>query len=87
MYYLMVTRGTKKNNFSDFITVSEAAELRGVSRAAIHELISRGRLISHKLLGRVVLLKEDVETFERDRPGPKVSTKGAQPSAKKKKSQ
>lgn len=61
-------------DMSEFVTVAEAAELRGVSRAAIHELVQRGRLRSERMLGRVLLYKSEVESFEKDRPGPK-STK------------
>jgi excisionase family DNA binding protein len=55
----------------DLITLTEAAQLRGVSRAAIHELIQRGRLRSEKMFGRVLLYRSEVEAFERDKPGPK----------------
>ena len=43
-------REVKLINASDYVTVTEAAQLRGVSRAAIHELIQRGRLKSEKML-------------------------------------
>ena len=56
---------------SVFVTVAEAAELRGVSRAAMHELVRRGRLRSEKMLGRVLLYRSEVETFEKDKPSPK----------------
>lgn len=55
----------------DLITVTEAAQLRGVSRAAIHELVQRGRLRSERMFGRVLLYRSEVEAFERVRPGPK----------------
>ena len=56
---------------NEFVTVTEAAELRGVSRAAIHELVQRGRLRSERMLGRVLLYKSEVEAFEKGKPGPK----------------
>lgn len=56
---------------SDLITVTEAAQLRSVSRAAIHELVQRGRLRSEKMFGRILLYRNEVETFERNKPGPK----------------
>jgi excisionase family DNA binding protein len=59
------------NSIDDLITVTEAAQLRGVSRAAIHELVQRGRLRSEKMFGRVLLYRSEVEAFERDKPGPK----------------
>jgi excisionase family DNA binding protein len=60
-------------DMSMFVTVAEAAELRGVSRAAIHELVQRGRLRSEKMLGRVLLYRREIETFEKDKPGPKIN--------------
>lgn len=59
------------SNISDLITVTEAAQLRGVSRAAIHELIQRGRLRAEKMFGRVLLNRIEVEAFEKEKPGPK----------------
>ncbi len=58
-------------DISGLITVTEAAQLRGVSRAAIHELIQRGRLRSEKMFGRVLLYRSEVEAFEKEKPGPK----------------
>ena len=59
------------SDLSDLITVTEAAQLRGVSRAAIHELVQRGRLRSEKMFGRVLLYRSEVEVFEKSKPGPK----------------
>lgn len=66
----------KKNNDSagdiaDLITVTEAARLRGVSRAAMHELVQRGRLRAEKMFGRVLLYRSEVEAFKKEKPGPK----------------
>ena len=58
-------------NIDELITVTEAAQLRGVSRAAIHELVQRGRLRSEKRFGRVLLYRNEVTEFEKSRPGPK----------------
>lgn len=58
---------------ADLITVTEAAKLRGVSRAAIHELVQRGRLRSIKMFGRVLLYQSEVESFEKEKPGPKTN--------------
>jgi excisionase family DNA binding protein len=54
-----------------FVTVSEAAELRGVSRASIHALIMRDRLKAVEMFGRVLLYRREVEGFEKEKPGPK----------------
>lgn len=62
---------TKQDELSDLITVSEAAEIRNVSRQAIHALIERGRLRSVNMFGRVLLYRSDVEAFEKETPGPK----------------
>ena len=59
------------NDMSDFVTVTEAASMRGVSRAAMHELVQRGRLRSIRMFGRVLLYRSEVEAFEKDKPGPK----------------
>ncbi len=56
---------------NDLITVTEAAMLRGVSRAAIHELVQRGRLSSERMFGRVLLHRNEVLSFEKEKPGPK----------------
>ncbi len=55
----------------DLITQTEAAQLRGVSRAAIRALILRGRLRSVEMFGRHFVYRSEVVAFERDKPGPK----------------
>jgi len=60
-----------RKSLDEFLTVAEAAKVRGVSRAAIHELIQRGRLRSETLLGRIVVYKNEIKEFEKDKPGPK----------------
>jgi excisionase family DNA binding protein len=65
---------TKKDSgdeMQDLITVPEAAKLRGVSREAVHALIRRGRLRSKELFGRVLVYRSEVESFEKEKPGPK----------------
>ncbi len=66
---------TKQAELGDLITVSEAAMLRNVSRQAIHALIERGRLRSVSMFGRVLLYRNEVESFEKETPGPKSTTK------------
>lgn len=56
------------------LTVTEAAKLRGVSRVAIHELISRGRLKAVDIGGRKFIMRSELEAFERQKPGPKGDT-------------
>ncbi len=60
---------------AQFVTVSEAAALRGVSRASIHALIKRERLRAVELFGRLLLYRREVEAFEKEKPGPKIKEK------------
>jgi excisionase family DNA binding protein len=55
----------------DLITIAEAARLRGVSRSAISELVRRGRLRSIEMFGRVLVYRSVVESFQKQKPGPK----------------
>jgi hypothetical protein len=56
------------------ITQKEAAAMRGVTQAAIGDLIRRGRLRTVELFGRVLVYRSEVEGFERERPGPKTQS-------------
>jgi hypothetical protein len=53
------------------ITQAEAAELRGVSRAAIASLVKRGRLRKKVLFNNVLVYRSEVLAFEKEKPGPK----------------
>jgi excisionase family DNA binding protein len=53
----------------DLISQTEAAELRGVTRASINELVTRGRLRSVTIGGKVLLYRREVEAFERSKGG------------------
>jgi hypothetical protein len=57
------------------VTVNQAAKLRGVTRAAIHALITRDRLQSVEVFGRLFLYRQEVENFEKQTPGPKTAQK------------
>jgi excisionase family DNA binding protein len=57
---------------SDLISQAEAARIRGVTRAAIRDLIRRGRLRSCSVGGRELVYRSEVENFEKVKPGPKV---------------
>lgn len=61
-----------ENVMSDLISQAEAARIRGVSRAAIRDLIRRGRLRSFNLAGRELVYRSEIEIFEKDKPGPKL---------------
>jgi excisionase family DNA binding protein len=56
---------------SDLISQAEAARIRGVTRAAIRDLIRRERLRSVAIGGRELVYRSEVEAFEKDKPGPK----------------
>jgi len=62
-----------------WISASEAARLRGVSRQAIGSLLRRGRLRTLKFGGKTFVSRRDVEAYVPD-PGGRPSKK---PSAKK----
>jgi predicted DNA-binding protein YlxM (UPF0122 family) len=63
---------TKKNDsFKDLISQSEAARLRGVTRAAIRDLIRRKRLTPVEVASRLLLRRGEVQRFEKWTPGPK----------------
>lgn len=53
----------------DLISLTEAAELRGVSVQAIQDLIKRGRLNPVVVARRRVLRRGDVLTFEPEKGG------------------
>ncbi len=61
----------KSDSLDDLISQKEAAEIRGVSRASINGLIKRGRLKPVAVAGKVLLSRSEVESFERQKPGPK----------------
>jgi excisionase family DNA binding protein len=56
---------------SDLISQAEAARIRGVTRAAIRDLIRRGRLRSIEIGGRELVYRSEVESFVKEKPGPK----------------
>ena len=60
-----------EDKMSDFISQAEAARIRGVTRAAIRDLIRRERLRSFTVGGRELVYRSEVESFEKDKPGPK----------------
>lgn len=53
----------------DWISQSEAARLRGVSRQAIAKLVKNGRLKGLAIGGRVLVNRTDVEYFVPRSPG------------------
>lgn len=62
---------TELDPMKDLISQAEAARIRGVTRAAIRDLIRRGRLRSLELGGRELVYRSEVESFEKEKPGRK----------------
>lgn len=67
---------TKSSSFSkkdfnpdDWISQAEAADLRGVSRQAIHQLVQKGRFRTCEVAGRTLVLREDVVQYEPSKGG------------------
>lgn len=67
------TQAKKLEDLQDLISQAEAARIRGVTRAAIRDLIRRKRLRSVEVGGRELVYRRDVESFLKDKPGPKIS--------------
>ena len=61
----------KAPDLSELITPTQAARIRGVTRAAITSLIKRRRLPAIEIAGRPFLRRSDVENFAPAKPGPK----------------
>ena len=51
-------------DFTDLISQKEAAELRSVTRSAIHDLVRRGRLQVIEIGGKIFLKRSEVLAFE-----------------------
>lgn len=56
------------------ISIKEAADLKGVSRSAILQLIQRGRLRTETVVGKQLVYESDVTQFVNQKPGPQVGT-------------
>ena len=59
----------------DLTRQADAARLRGVSPAAIANLISRGRLKTYNVAGVLFVSRSEVLNLERQTPGPKPGVK------------
>lgn len=67
----MNKKKTKKSagGMSDLISQAEAARLRGVTRAAIADLIKRGKLRSVEVAGRALVYRSEIVNYEQGEPG------------------
>lgn len=54
---------------SDLISQAEAARLRGVTRAAIQDLVRRGKIRSVEIGGRSLVYRSEVVGYEKGEPG------------------
>jgi len=61
----------KNSDISTWISQSEAARLRGVSREAIYNLVKKDRLKTLKTGGRTLVNRIEVEDYRPQLPGPK----------------
>ena len=60
---------SETNNMADLISQAEAARLRGVTRAAIQDLVRRGRIRSVNVGGRSLVYKFEIVNYEQGEPG------------------
>jgi len=56
---------------SSWISQSEAARLRSVTRQAIAVMVKKGRFRTLRIGGKVLVHREDVEGYQQKPPGPK----------------
>ena len=76
----MAKKSSKKGpevDMGDLISQTQAAELRGVTRSAIHRLVKREKLRGYEIGGRVLVSRSEVVNFEPARAGRR-SRKGGQ---------
>ena len=65
----------KNSDISTWISQSEAARLRGVSREAIYNLVKKNRLKTLKTGGKTLVNRIEVENYRPRLPGPKPKKK------------
>lgn len=75
------------NMSSEFVSVNEAAEIKGVSRQRILQYINDGRLPAQKFADVYMIRREDLDAVELKSPGrpPKTETEKASKQMCKKK--
>ena len=54
---------------TDLISQAEAARLRGVTRAAIQDLVRRGRIRAVDVGGRALVYRSEIANYEQGAPG------------------
>jgi excisionase family DNA binding protein len=68
-----------------WISQSEAARLRSVSRQAIASLVKKGRFRTLEIGGKVLVHRKDVESYQSKPPGPQPKERRSQKKAAGKK--
>jgi len=63
------TQKVDSGEMSDLISQAEAARLRGVTRAAIQDLVRRGRIRSVEVGGRSLVYKSEILNYKQGTPG------------------
>jgi hypothetical protein len=75
----------KGEDLSDWITQAEAARIRGCKQQAIFNLVSRGKLETLEIGGKIFVRRSQVEKYVRERGGrPKKKTGPKKKKEKKK---
>jgi excisionase family DNA binding protein len=57
------------NDMADLISQAEAARLRGVTRAAIQDLVRRGRIRSVNVGGRSLVYRSEIVNYQKGEAG------------------
>lgn len=67
----MVKKNQEKetDDMADLISQAEAARLRGVTRAAIQDLVRRGRIRAVNVGGRSLVYRSEIVNYEQGEPG------------------
>ena len=65
----MLTNSSSDIDPAEWISQSEAARIRGVSRQAIHKLAKKGRISTLEIGGHVLVNRTELESFEPKEPG------------------
>lgn len=76
-------KGTSNKGFdpAQWVSQAEAAEMRGVTRQAIADLVGKGRFTKLSIGGKTLLRRSEVEDFKPKPPGPTPKVK--QPKRRK----
>ena len=61
--------GKETDEMAELISQAEAARLRGVTRAAIQDLVRRGRVRSVNIGGRSLVYRSEIVNYEKGEPG------------------